>query len=161
MVYIVTPAVPRCVFLIHLPLAGTPFSFIFDHVSSCTSLLTPQPRYVSTIHARPRPSNVSPLAAQAPARALYKEVRGQLSVATPHIALILLSFSFVSVLSFLCTFCTSYTLCAPVPRLGYGPRVQRLNTISRHNSCTVTLYTYPVQHTAGQGITYLKKFSLS
>ena len=39
--YIVTPAVPSCIFLIHLPLAGTPLSFIVDHVSSCTSLLTP------------------------------------------------------------------------------------------------------------------------
>ena len=127
-----TPAVPRCVFLIHFLLG-------FMHTSSREhSYLahSPQPRYVSTTHAHPRPSYVLPLAAQAPARALYKEVRDQRSVATPHTAFI--AFHYFLVFSFFCFPCApriSYSVCTCL-LLGYGPRVHRLNTFSRHNRCT-------------------------
>ena len=107
-----TPAVPRCVFLIHLPLAGTPLSLIIDHVSSCTSLLTPTSlRELFTLALAPL--TWPPPAAQAPARALYKEVRGQRSVATPHTAFIFLALFLFSFL-FLCFFCASRTLYAPL-----------------------------------------------
>ena len=122
----VTPAVPRCLFLIHSTLASTYLSFALRHVSTCSA-------QTST------PVTCRPPAAHAPARALYKEVRGQRSVATPHTPFLLLfSCFFCFFFSFLCFLCApriSYSVCTCL-LLGYGPRVHRLNTFSRHNRCT-------------------------
>ena len=97
------------------------------------------------------------LHAQAPARALYKEVRGQRFVATPHTPFSCF-IHFVLFFVFSCFHYVPRTLCAPVHSLGYGPRSNDSNT-NLAPLGTTALYEYVVpylvQHTAGQGITLL------
>ena len=106
-----------------------PASFRFCHVSTRT-LLTAHSQSRPLLRVAPRCPGTSP--------SLYKEVRGQRSVATPYTLFI----SFLVFLSLsLLSSCTSYfILCAPVSLLGYGPR----STVSllfsyRYSPCTSTV----------------------
>ena len=92
--FVVTPAVPRYVFLQHFPLAVPRF-----RAGLVTWAVAPryscQPRLWVLLTLALTPLTCGHLHAQAPPQALYKQERDPRSVATPHIAFIFfLCFSF-------------------------------------------------------------------
>ena len=97
---------------------------------------------------------VSPLAAQAPARALYKEVRGNAPLPR-HTRFSCFSLLFHCFLvSFLCTFCTSYAPLCALSSLRLRTSVHRLIIILLP-LYTVYEYRTSYTYTARQGITRL------